>query len=187
MTSRFEVSPTPIAGVSVVRRKPLSDKRGQFSRLFCDDTFMDLGLFSTVRQINQSSTLLRGTVRGLHFQHPPHAEGKLITCLKGEVFDVAVDLRRASPTFLRWYGQILSDENLESLHIPPGCAHGFQTLADDCELLYLHSSPYRPDAEGGLNPIDSAVAISWPLPVADMSDRDRNQVHITAAFKGLDI
>lgn len=186
MLTRFEIEKTALKGVSIVRRKPVEDGRGMFARLFCDDEFLQFGLIDRVCQINQSLTRHRGTIRGLHFQHPPHAEAKFVTCLRGEVFDVAVDLRRNSPTFLQWHGEVLSEKNFAGLYIPPGFAHGFQTMSDDCELLYLHSVPYRPDAEGALNAFDPATAIDWPLPVTDMSDRDRGHALITPAFAGIE-
>jgi dTDP-4-dehydrorhamnose 3,5-epimerase len=185
--ARFSAAATPIDGLLLVRRKPLEDARGSLTRLFCAEEFSALGLFSSISQINHSVTRRTGSIRGMHFQHPPHAEHKLVTCLKGGVFDVAVDLRAGSPTFLRWHGETLTAENAASLYVPAGFAHGFQAMTDDCELIYLHSQPYRPDAEGALNAFDPALAIDWPLPVADMSERDRNHPNLTPAFRGLAI
>ena len=108
----------------------------------------------------------------MHFQHPPHAETKFISCLTGEVFDVAVDLRRGSPTFLLWHAEILSADNHKTFIIPEGFAHGFQTLTKDCEILYLHTTAYRADAEGGLNASDPRLGIQWPLSIAEQSARD---------------
>ncbi|MGX1306007.1 dTDP-4-dehydrorhamnose 3,5-epimerase [Amorphus suaedae] len=186
MRKRFDVEPTSILGVVTLLRKPVGDDRGLLARLFCDEEFRELGLMPSVRQINQSRTRRRGTIRGMHFQHRPHAEAKLVSCLKGEIFDVAVDLRRSSPTFLQWHGQTLSGENFQSLYIPPGCAHGFQTLTDDCELLYLHSEPYQPQCEGALNALDPALGIVWPLDITDMSDRDRAHPNVAADFDGIE-
>ncbi len=123
----------------------------------------------------------------MHFQYPPHAEDKLVGCVRGEVFDVAVDLRANSPTFLSWYGEILSAENSRSLMIPQGFAHGFQTLTDDCELIYLHSKPYVPSAEGALNARDPRLAITWPLLVTDISARDSSHPNLAHDFKGVSI
>jgi len=123
-------------------------------------------------------------VRGLHFQHPPHAEDKLVSCLRGEVFDVAVDLRQGSATFLQWHAEILSADNARSLLIPQGFAHGFQTLTDDCELLYLHSRAYAAGAEGALNVRDPALAIRWPLAFTDISERDAQHPLLTREFTG---
>lgn len=136
-------------------------------------------------QVNHTLTRRRGTVRGMHFQWPPHAETKFVSCLAGEILDVAVDLRRHSPTFLRWHGEILSVANQRSLLIPEGFAHGFQALTDDCELLYLHTAAYAPGAEGALNALDPRLAIAWPLPVTDRSERDCLHALVADDFEGL--
>ena len=138
-------------------------------------------------QINRSLTLRRGAVRGMHFQYPPHAETKIVSCLKGEIFDVAIDVRANSPTFLQWHGAILSAENCQSLLIPEGFAHGFQTLTDDCELLYLHTAPHTPQSEGALNAQDSRVGIAWPEPITEMSDRDQSHPQVSADFQGVSL
>ena len=181
----FETRSTPLAGLAVVQRRARDDSRGFFSRFYCANELSAAGFALPVVQINQTRTLRRGAVRGLHFQRSPHAEDKFVSCLRGEVFDVAVDLRRDSPTFLRWHGEVLSAENRVSLMIPQGFAHGFQTLADDCELLYLHSRAYEPDAEGALHVNDPALAIAWPLPIADISERDARHAPLTPAFIGI--
>ena len=138
-------------------------------------------------QINQTLTRQRGTVRGLHYQQAPAAEMKLVTCIRGAVWDVALDLRAGSPTFLQWHAQQLSVDNGFSLLIPEGCAHGFQSLSDDAELLYCHSMAYAPQADAGLNPLDPRLAISWPLPVAMVSDRDTRQPSVDARFEGVQL
>lgn len=171
--ARFTVDPTPLGGLVRVERRRVEDERGFFSRLFCAEELAGAGFDLPVAQINQTLTRRRGTARGLHFQLPPHAEIKLVSCLRGEVFDVAVDLRRSSPTFLRWHGEVLTSDNQRSLLIPRGFAHGFQSLADDCELLYLHSHPYVTRSEGAVNLLDPAVGIEWPLPFTAVSARDR--------------
>jgi dTDP-4-dehydrorhamnose 3,5-epimerase len=121
----------------------------------------------------------------MHFQHPPHAETKLVSCLRGEVFDVAVDLRHNSPTFLRWHAERLSADNHKTLVIPEGFAHGFQTLTDDCEMLYFHTAAYQPGAEGGLNAQDPRLAIEWPLPVVGLSPRDAVYQFLGEDFSGV--
>lgn len=118
---------------------------------------------------------MRQTCKGMHFQYKPYAENKLIFCLKGEIFDVAVDVRRDSPTFLHWHSEILSASNHRSFFIPEGFAHGYQALTENCEMLYLHSQTYQPDAEGGLNALDPDLAITWPLEVTEQSIRDQQQ------------
>lgn len=123
--------------------------------------------------MNHTFTEQPGAVRGMHFQHEPHAEWKYVSCLAGTIFDVAVDLRRGSTTYGSWYGATLSAENGQSLLIPAGFAHGFQTLEPGCELIYLHSQTYAPAAEGGINALDPALAIAWPLPVSVSSERDQ--------------
>lgn len=176
---------TPIAGLVCVQRPRIEDSRGFLSRLFCADTLRAAGFDAAISQINHTLTRRRGSVRGLHFQHPPHAEIKLVGCLRGEVFDVAVDLRRGSPTFLRWHAEILSADNQRSLLIPRGFAHGFQALTDDCELIYLHSTAYAPDAEGAVNALDPALGIGWPLVITDISDRDRAHPALVPGFQGI--
>lgn len=181
----LRVAATGLAGVMTIDRQCRRDNRGAFSRLFCTDELAAAGISMTVAQINHSQTQRAGSVRGLHFQRPPHAETKIVNCLRGEVFDVAVDLRRDSPTFLHWHGEVISAANGRSLCIPPGFAHGFQALTDDCELIYLHSSPYAPHAEAGVPLSDPAIGIRWPLPFADISARDQAHPPITRQFTGI--
>lgn len=178
--ARFAVSDTPIQGLKLVTRSVRGDARGFLSRLYCRDELAAAGFDEPIEQINQTLTRVPGAIRGLHFQHPPHAEDKFVSVLAGEVLDVAVDLRRDSPTFLRWHAERLSADNRRSLFIPKGFAHGFQTLVPDCELLYLHTRAYAQDAEGGLNPLDPRLGIAWPLPVAELSARDRGHPMLTS-------
>ena len=187
MNARFDVLATPIAGLQVLQRKPMGDDRGYLERLFCMDELQALLPGKRIEQINHTLTSGRGTVRGLHFQHPPHAETKFVHCLRGEVFDVAVDLRRGSPTFLRWHAEVLSAANHRTFVIPEGFAHGFQALADDCEMLYFHTAAYRQTAEGGLHAQDPRLAIRWPLPVAGLSPRDAAHAPLAADFAGLPV
>jgi dTDP-4-dehydrorhamnose 3,5-epimerase len=183
----FTTLSTPLAGLVVIERRRREDSRGFFGRLFCADELRAVGFGRPIAQINQTLTARRGSVRGLHFQHPPHAEDKFVSCLRGEIFDVAVDLRRDSPTFLQWHGEILSAANARSLLIPQGFAHGFQTLQDDCELLYLHSAPYAAAAEGALNIRDPSLRIEWPLPLADVSERDAGHAFVASDFRGIEL
>ncbi|TPQ28515.1 dTDP-4-dehydrorhamnose 3,5-epimerase [Methylomonas koyamae] len=185
--AQFEVVATPLAGLKLIRRRCSEDSRGYFSRFFCADELNAAGFSEPIVQINQTLTRRRGTVRGLHFQYPPHAETKLVSCLGGRIFDVAVDLRSGSPTFLHWYGVELSANNRESLLIPQGFAHGFQTLEDDCELLYLHSTAYAPSAEGALHALEPRVAIDWPLAITEMSERDRQHSNLPSDFQGIEL
>lgn len=183
--SKFEISATALPGVCVVDRLRQVDDRGFFSRFFCAAELGAVGFKFPIAQINHTSTRHRGAVRGLHFQHPPHAEDKLVSCLRGEVFDVAVDLRAGSSTFLQWHCEVLSAVNCRSLLIPQGFAHGFQAMCDDCEMIYLHSTPYVAAAEGALHARDPRLAIAWPLDFTDVSERDRRHPFLTTEFKGL--
>lgn len=185
--SRVFALPTPLAGLMQIDRQPNSDERGSFARLFCDRLFADWGWDGPVRQINHSTTQGRGTVRGMHFQFPPHSETKLVTCLAGEIFDVAVDLRAGSPTFLRWHGVRLSAENRSSLLIPRGFGHGFQAMSEHVEIVYLHDAAYTPESEGGVSPLDPRLAISWPLPVAMLSERDASHPTLDDQFTGVQL
>lgn len=185
MSSRFELRETPLHGVSVFRRIPVADNRGSLERLFCADDLLPLVGDRSILQINRTLTRRRGTTRGMHFQRAPFAEMKVVTCLRGRVFDVAVDLRRDSPTFLRWHGEVLTGDNHTSIVIPEGCAHGFQTLEDDCEMLYLHTAAYAPAAEGGVHAQDPRIAIAWPHPIAELSARDAAHPWLADDFQGL--
>ena len=184
-TARFYFHPTLLSGLAVIQRKPIEDDRGFFCRFYCAVEFGEAGLRKPIAQINPTFTRKKGAVRGLHFQYPPHAETKIVSCLKGKIFDVAVDLRKGSPTFLCWHGEILSASNRKSLLIPEGFAHGFQTLTKDCELIYLHTASYVPDAEGGLNVLDPRFTIAWPLEIAELSERDRTHPMLAADFEGI--
>jgi dTDP-4-dehydrorhamnose 3,5-epimerase len=183
--SRFSVTDLPLAGLKRVQRLRLSDPRGFFARLFCAEELATAGWLKPIAQINHTCTAKQGTVRGMHFQYSPHAEMKLVSCIRGEVWDVAIDVRAGSPTFLQWHAERLSAENAYALLLPEGFAHGFQALTDDVELLYCHSQAYAAQAEGGLNPTDSRLAIPWPLTIAELSARDAAHPLITANFKGV--
>ncbi len=183
--SRFEIGATLLAGVMTVRRQRLGDARGSLTRLFCADELRAAGWQRPIAQINHTVTAQAGTVRGLHYQHLPHAEVKLVSCLRGEVWDVAVDLRAGSPTFLKWHAERLSAENGVALLIPEGCAHGFQALTENVEMLYCHSHVHQPQAEAGLHPLDPRLAIAWPLPVIGLSTRDAGHAPIDAQFAGI--
>lgn len=183
--SRFEIRPTPLAGLAVVRRLPIGDARGSLERLYCSTELRDLLGGRPIAQINLTRTAAGGTVRGMHYQSPPHAETKVVTCLRGVVFDVAVDLRRGSPTFLTWHAEELRGDGLTTCVIPEGFAHGFQTLSDDCEMLYFHTAAYAASAEGGVHPMDPRLAIAWPAPVAALSPRDAGHPPLAADFAGI--
>jgi dTDP-4-dehydrorhamnose 3,5-epimerase len=185
--TRFDIVDTPLPGLKVLRRKPMGDARGFLERMFCTSDLQPLLGERQVRQINRTFTAKRGTVRGMHLQSPPHAETKLVSCLRGRVFDVAVDLRANSPTFLHWHAEELSDENFTTMFIPEGFAHGLQTLSDSCELLYLHTAAFQATAEMGLNPTDARLDIRWPLPIAELSQRDAAHPAIDSVFRGVQL
>lgn len=181
----MKILTTPISGVLTVENTKFSDHRGSFSRLFCN---LELGSILEERQIvqiNHSVTSQPGSIRGMHFQVPPYAEMKLIRCIKGKIFDVAVDLRKGSKTFLKWYAQILTPENNMMFVIPEGCAHGFQTLKAGSELIYIHTAHYEPDYEGGVLFDDPFLNIKWPLEYTDISKRDREHPRIGNNFSGI--
>jgi dTDP-4-dehydrorhamnose 3,5-epimerase len=179
----MQFDPTAIDGAVMVRHVRRRDERGSFSRLYCEREFAAAGINTRWVQSNHSVTLGAGSIRGMHFQRPPHAEAKLVGCTVGRAFDVAIDLRSGSPTYLRWVSAELDDAT--SLYIPAGCAHGFQALTEEVHLVYQHSAFYAPDAEGGIRFDDPALGIRWPLAVATVSDRDRGFPLIDSAFESI--
>jgi len=176
---------TSIHGVRVIENTAFQDNRGAFSRLFCSRELQTVIGQRAIVQINHSMTHSVGAVRGLHFQNPPHAEMKIVRCLKGRVFDVAVDLRQGSPTFLKWSAIELTPESHLAFVIPEGCAHGFQVLEEDSELLYLHTAFYTPDAEGAIRYDDPSIGVNWPLAPTDLSVRDLSHPHLKEDYKGI--
>lgn len=187
MSNRFDILDTQLLGLKLIQRKPIGDSRGYLERIFCADDLQALISGKRIVQINHTLTARHGTVRGLHFQHPPHAETKFVSCLRGEVFDVAVDLRQGSPTFLRWHAEILSAGNHKTLMIPEGFAHGFQAMTEDCEMLYLHTAAYQPGAECGLNAKDPRLNIRWPKAITELSPRDAAHPLVTEDFSGVTV
>lgn len=185
MRTSFDILDMPIQGLRLLQRNPIGDDRGYFERIFCSEELGSLIPGKTLVQINYTLTAKRGTVRGMHFQYPPHAETKLVSCLRGKVLDVAVDLRYGSPTFLHWHAEILSADNHKTFVIPEGFAHGFQALTGDCGMLYLHTAAYMVEAEGGLNASDPRLAIRWPLAIAEQSVRDSTHPLIAEDFSGV--
>lgn len=183
----FSIKKTEIAGVLIVESSVYEDDRGAFSRLFCSNELKAIFGDRNIVQINHSRTNTLGAIRGMHYQNPPHAEMKIIRCLKGRVFDVAVDLRAESSTFLKWTAIELTPENHAAIVIPEGCAHGFQVLEENSELLYLHTAFYTPGSEGGIKYDDPAIGINWPLASTDMSIRDLNHPYLQENFKGIKV
>ncbi|MCX7628595.1 MAG: dTDP-4-dehydrorhamnose 3,5-epimerase [Methylophilaceae bacterium] len=183
----MNVTSTPINGLMVIETTPHTDARGTFARLYCERELAEVIGSRRIVQINHSRTTQVGTVRGMHFQHPPHAEMKLVRCLKGRVWDVAVDLRAGSPTFLQWHAVELTPANARMLVIPEGCAHGFQALEAESEMLYLHTAFYAPEYEDGVSYKDPRIGIDWPLPVTDLSPRDAAFAPIAQDFIGIPV
>ena len=172
MITEMRFEPTQITGLIAIIREPAVDERGSFARLFCHDQFAAHGLQTRFVQQSISLTTRAGTLRGMHFQHDPHAETKFVACIRGAVYDVVADLRPASPSYRKWQAfRLAADENT-SLLIPPGCAHGFQTLCDECAMLYQMDTSYHPDAAAGFRFNDPAFAISWPMPVRLIAPKD---------------
>jgi dTDP-4-dehydrorhamnose 3,5-epimerase len=156
------LTPTAVDGAFLVELERREDERGWFARAWGEEELAAAGLVAQLSQVNLAYNERAGTLRGLHLQLPPNEDAKLVRCIRGRIQDVVADLRPASPTFRRWVGVELSDTNRLGLYIPAGCAHGYQTLADATEVLYLHSAPYRPESEGGARWDDPALAIDWP-------------------------
>lgn len=174
-------------GLKILERPIVSDERGFFSRMFCAQQLHAVGWTQPVVQINHSFTRTKGTVRGMHFQNPPHAEIKLVSCIQGCILDIAVDLRAGSPTFMKWHAQELSIKNKHALLIPAGFAHGFQALSENVEILYLHSKPYHALSEARINPLDPRISIKWPLSIEKMSNKDRLAPMLSDAYSGVEL
>ena len=164
---------TPLAGAFVIELVPMQDERGSFARTFCRREFEAQGLDPTVAQCNVSHNVKRGTLRGMHLQDPPHEEAKLVRCVRGAIWDAIIDLRAGSATRGKWFGVELSEKNLRQLFVPAGFAHGFQTLSDDTVVFYQMSNFYAAEAASGVPYDDPAFGIEWPLPVAEISPKDK--------------
>ena len=181
----MRINKLPLEDAFVIEPEPFTDARGIFARVFCQHELQSVLHGKNIVQINHSMTRQKGAIRGMHFQWPPKAEIKMVKCLHGSVFDVMVDLRQGSSTFLKWYGEILSAENMKMMYVPEGFAHGFQTVEENCELLYLHTEFYSPEHEGGVRYDDPKVGIKWPLEITDVSESDQNHQLLSRDFKGI--
>jgi dTDP-4-dehydrorhamnose 3,5-epimerase len=171
--------PTPLKDAYTIAWEPRTDDRGLFARAFCAEEFARNGLVSNYVQANLSENRVAGTVRGMHFQTPPHAEVKLVRCVRGAIYDVIVDIRPGSPTYFMWFGAVLSADNGLMMYVPEGFAHGYQTLADDSTAFYLVSKAYTPGSERGLRYDDHRIGINWLLPPEKVSLKDANWPLIT--------
>jgi dTDP-4-dehydrorhamnose 3,5-epimerase len=180
----MKLQTTPLDGLWLAESELHEDSRGSFARIFCTEELKPACNNIDIAQINISKTTQVGTIRGMHFQHPPYTEVKMVRCIKGNVFDVAVDLREGSKTLLHWYGQELSAENLQMMIIPAGFAHGFQVLEENTELLYFHSNSYVPDCEGAIRFDEPRVNIKWPLSATNISKRDKQHAYLNNDFQG---
>ena len=178
---------TPLPGLVEIERSEISDARGSMSRIFCTEEMAEFGWTKPVAQINRTVTHATGVVRGMHFQRAPHAEMKLVNCLRGAVWDVVIDLRAGSRTFLKWHACELTAANRRALLVPEGFAHGFQALSDDCEMLYVHSAAFASGFEGGLHPQDPMLSIPWPKPIREMSSRDASHPMLDHQFCGVEV
>jgi len=178
----MKFNPTPLAGACTIDLEKRGDDRGFFARLFCETEFAEAGLETRFLQINNSLSGSKGTLRGLHYQLPPAAEVKVVRCVRGALWDVILDLRAGSASFGKWFGAELSAENRIMMYVPRGFAHGFVTLTNDAEAIYLVSAAYSPDNERGVRYDDPAVGIEWPLQPAEISEKDRNWPDLDADF-----
>ena len=176
---------TALKGAYIIDLEPFRDERGLFARTFCQREFAAIGHHKEFVQFNHSHSNQAGTLRGLHYQKTPYAEIKLIRCIKGSVFDVIVDLRQQSPTFLQHVGVELSEQNMRMIYVPEGFAHGFQTLQDHSELIYHHTAFYTPDFDGGVRYNDPKLGIVWPLALTTISEKDKNLPLLSDAYTGI--
>lgn len=185
MAELFRFEDTCISGLKVIHRTLRQDHRGSFERVFCEQDLEQVLGERRILQINRSCNKETGITRGLHFQFPPFAEAKIVTCITGEIFDVAVDIRHSSKTFLHWFGITLSERCRRSIFIPEGFAHGFQVLEPNSQVLYLHTAPYSANHQGIIQILDPLVSIKWPIPVASQSERDKAQPVLDQSFDGI--
>ena len=181
----MKIENTPLKDLNIVEFPLIEDSRGSFSRLFCINELRNDLKGKSIIQINQSKTLSKGSVRGMHFQFKPNCEMKFVRCIKGKVWDVAIDLRENSPTFLKWFGVELSAVNGKMIVIPEGFAHGFQVIESESELLYLHTAAYVKKSESSINPLDPRLDIKWPLKISQLSTKDSSTPYITKNYKGI--
>ncbi len=181
----MQVNKTNFKDLYTISLSPFNDHRGTFSRLFCQKELQDAGIDFNIAQINNSFTKEKGSIRGLHFQNTPYIESKIIKCIKGKILDIVVDIRENSPTFLQYFSIELTEDNDMMLVIPKGFAHGFQTLSDDCEIIYFVDEFYNPQKESGLLYDDKILNIEWKLKVTDISKKDIKYKEIDSSFKGV--
>lgn len=179
------LEPTKLTGLFVGNLAPLSNDLGDLTRFYCNKEFKKIGMDNPISQINKTFTYETGSIRGMHYQIYPFKEDKIVSCIKGEIFDVAIDIRKDSSTFLQYHAEILSDKNNKNMCIPKGFAHGFQSLSDCCEVLYFHTEYYSSRYERGIRWDEKLININWPLTPSKISDRDMRHEIITKDFQGI--
>lgn len=184
---KLTVHETPLKGLYVVETDAFLDHRGAFARWFCEGELADIIGPRHIKNVNFSRTVKAGSIRGMHYQKPPKAEMKMVRCIRGKILDTVVDIRKGSPTFLQYYSIELSAENMNLFVIPEGFAHGFQSLEDNSEIMYLVTEFYAPEAEAGLRFSDPALNLQWPLKITDTSAKDAMHPLITLDFEGVDV
>jgi len=184
---RIKIINTPLPGLHLLESIPIKDERGWLERIYSRDSINNLAKGKDIQQINKTLTVKRGTVRGLHFQNSPYTETKIISCIKGKIWDVAVDLRKNSPTFMNYFAVELSENQHVSVLVPEGFAHGFQSLTDNCQIIYFNTSNYNPNSEGGINALDPRISIKWPIEISFRSIRDTEHQYLKNSFSGIEL
>ena len=182
---KLTITETPLKGLYIVETNAFIDHRGAFARWFCEEELAKILGKRHIKNVNFSRTVKKGSIRGMHFQKPPHSEMKLVRCIKGKVFDVAIDLRSDSKTYLQWHGVELSAEKMNMFAIPEGFAHGFQSLDDNVEMLYLHTEFYNRESEDALRYNDTKLNIQWPMQITELSEKDANHPFIDSNTIGV--
>lgn len=185
--NRFDYEETSIKGVYIVTPKKIIDNRGYYERYFCTEEFKEIGFTDPVKQINHSCSTKAGIIRGFHYQLPPHCEMKLVRCIKGAIFDVALDVRKDSPTFLHHVSCELSEDNSKYLLIPEGVAHAFQTVSEISEIIYIVNKMYTPSVDIVINPLDPKVNVKWPVKINKALSKELKAEFLSTEFKGIQI
>jgi len=181
----MQFTPLSLNGAYTIELEPRGDERGRFTRLFCARELAQIGHTKPIVNVNHSYTQKKGTIRGMHFQYPPHAEVKIVKCIRGTIWDCIVDIRKDSPTFLKWEGVELTESNNRMIYVPEGFAHSFQSLCDDVEIVYFVSNFYAPNNESGLRFDDPMLNIKWQLEPTEVSVRDREHALLNDNFEGI--
>ena len=184
---KLTITETPLKGLYIIETNAFIDHRGAFARWFCEEELAEILGKRHIKNVNFSRTVKKGSIRGMHFQKPPHAEMKLVRCIRGRILDVVVDIRTGSPTFLQHYAVELSAENMKMFAVPEGFAHGFQSLDENVEMLYLHTEFYNKESEDALRYNDPKLNIQWPLQITELSEKDANHPLIDSNIIGVKI